>query len=335
MTAGLKKIIRRMARPLVRLTDGLREPNFIGSEHIHGLDSIHGICRSATLIARPGNDGKGSITFGEKVWLGEDVEIEINHDQTIVIGADTSLQNGCVIRGDVTIGAHCTFARNVMAMSTQHHFRDMPAWLIRDQDRAYTAAHSKSDPAAGIFIEEDCWFGAGSAVMPGTYIGRGAIIGANTVVTRDIAPYEVHGGTPNRRLSIRLPFAPPAKIDAKNDDNLPYFYRGFRLTQAELAQSRKIGVIGASQSIRLVLKGGGDTVTIYGKCQPQIGTMRIAVNGQECAEKPNAAKEFSWTVPVSKVINGQIPAALREYTVVDILSDASVQDFGIAEAHIC
>lgn len=48
----------------------------------------------------------------------------------------------------------------------------------------------------GIIIEEDVWLGANVVVMPGITIGKGAIIGANSVVTKDIPPYSVAVGAP-------------------------------------------------------------------------------------------------------------------------------------------
>lgn len=49
------------------------------------------------------------------------------------------------------------------------------------------------------------WIGDGAVVMPGITIGPGAVIGANSVVTHNVAPYEVVGGVPARRIRRRFP----------------------------------------------------------------------------------------------------------------------------------
>lgn len=49
-----------------------------------------------------------------------------------------------------------------------------------------------------IVIEDDVWIGEGAVVMPGVRIGKGAIIGANAVVTKDIQPYTIVAGVPAR-----------------------------------------------------------------------------------------------------------------------------------------
>ena len=43
-------------------------------------------------------------------------------------------------------------------------------------------------------IEQDCWLGYASVIRAGVRIGRGAIIGANAVITRDVGPYEIWAG---------------------------------------------------------------------------------------------------------------------------------------------
>lgn len=49
-------------------------------------------------------------------------------------------------------------------------------------------------------LEDDVWVGAKVSIMPGVRIGRGSIVGAGSVVTRDIAPFTVVGGVPARVL---------------------------------------------------------------------------------------------------------------------------------------
>jgi lysophospholipase L1-like esterase len=53
-------------------------------------------------------------------------------------------------------------------------------------------------------IEADVWIGAGAILLAGVRIGRGAIVAAGAVVTKDVAPYEVHGGVPARKIRERF-----------------------------------------------------------------------------------------------------------------------------------
>ena len=54
-------------------------------------------------------------------------------------------------------------------------------------------------------IETDAWIGCGAILIAGVRIGRGAIVAAGAVVTKDVPPYEIHGGTPARKIGDRFP----------------------------------------------------------------------------------------------------------------------------------
>ncbi|HET7039766.1 MAG TPA: acyltransferase [Gemmatimonadales bacterium] len=58
---------------------------------------------------------------------------------------------------------------------------------------------------APIIIEEDVWLGAGVVVLPGVRIGRGAVVGAMSVVTRDVPPLNVVAGQPARTVRVLTP----------------------------------------------------------------------------------------------------------------------------------
>lgn len=58
-----------------------------------------------------------------------------------------------------------------------------------------------------ITIEADAWIGAGAVILPGVRIGRGAIVGANSVVTEDVPPLTIVAGLPAR--AVRTIPAPP------------------------------------------------------------------------------------------------------------------------------
>jgi maltose O-acetyltransferase len=58
---------------------------------------------------------------------------------------------------------------------------------------------------APIIIEEDVWLGAGVVVLPGVRIGRGAVVGALSVVTRDVPPLNVVAGQPARTVRVLTP----------------------------------------------------------------------------------------------------------------------------------
>ena len=54
-----------------------------------------------------------------------------------------------------------------------------------------------------IIIEDDVWIGRNAIVMPGVRIGKGSIIGAGSVVTKDVEPFSVMGGVPATLIKKR------------------------------------------------------------------------------------------------------------------------------------
>jgi maltose O-acetyltransferase len=56
---------------------------------------------------------------------------------------------------------------------------------------------------APIKIGTNVWIGARVTILPGVEIGNGAIVGANSVVTKDVMPYTVVGGVPARHIKDR------------------------------------------------------------------------------------------------------------------------------------
>ncbi len=57
----------------------------------------------------------------------------------------------------------------------------------------------------GVVIGNDVWIGTQSIILSGVTVGDGAIIAAGSVVTRDVPPYEIHGGNPAKMIKRRHP----------------------------------------------------------------------------------------------------------------------------------
>lgn len=55
-----------------------------------------------------------------------------------------------------------------------------------------------------IIIDEDCWIGAECILLPNVHIGLGAVVGAGSVVTKDVPPYAVVAGVPAKIIAIKF-----------------------------------------------------------------------------------------------------------------------------------
>jgi len=166
---------------------------------------------------------KGRLVLGDGIGIGRGAYFFVGSSQHQAIGRATNIQDGCRIYGNVAIGRGCIFSPNILVSTGKHTFDAFPHLPIAEQERV---AQSR-EPA--IRVMDDCWIGINAVLMPGITVGRGCIIGANAVVTKNLAPYSVAVGAPARTIRQRLEFAPPMRIEARRERDLPYFYDGFEL----------------------------------------------------------------------------------------------------------
>lgn len=105
-----------------------------------------------------------------------------------------------------TIGKYCSIARLTTIGVSGHDYKMVtthPVIIDPSYGCVDTMVHQdqKSAPAIG----HDVWIGMGSYVMRGVTIGNGAVVAANSVVVKNVAPYSIVGGNPARHINYRFP----------------------------------------------------------------------------------------------------------------------------------
>lgn len=128
----------------------------------------------------------------------------------IIVGKFVVLQGIRMICNDsITIGDHCMFSWGCVI--TDSWFTDDKIFSV-EQRRAMLEKTAKSSNRhlefknpKPIVIEENVWVGFGAIILPGVIIGRGAVIGCNTIVSENILPYAVAVGAPARIIKYLEP----------------------------------------------------------------------------------------------------------------------------------
>ena len=173
-----------------------------------------------------------------KILIGNDVQIlagtEINVDKFLIIGSFTSIQKNSNLHGNITIGSGVVFAHNIYISSGSHVFKWKNYLPIKLQDKL-----SNCEDRA-VKIGDDCWIGANVVIMPGIEIGRGSVIGANSVVTRNILPYSIVVGSPAAVIDKRLDYLPQTRIDSNVDADIIYLYEGFEYIDKTLQSIKRV-----------------------------------------------------------------------------------------------
>jgi len=99
-----------------------------------------------------------------------------------------------IIPPGVTLGNYVLIGPGLYIVGNDHNFR-IPGSPIIFSGRPYQRT---------THIGDDCWIGARVTIMRGVNVGRGAIIGSGSVVTKDVPDYEIVGGVPAKFIGRRF-----------------------------------------------------------------------------------------------------------------------------------
>ncbi len=146
------------------------------------------------VIIHRSKDG-GPLKLGDKVVILRDTIIEIAEGGSVSIGAETYIHQNCqliVAKNQLKIGARVMIAGYCSFYPHDHGF--VPNEPIRIQPLV-----SKGP----IVIGDDAWLGTGVIVLGGVEIGEGAVIGAGSVVTKDVPKNGLAYGVPARVVKMR------------------------------------------------------------------------------------------------------------------------------------
>lgn len=129
--------------------------------------------------------------FGIKIGKGSTIHTKARFydPRNIIIGDDTIIGEEVVLDGRamLKIGNHVDIASEVMIYNSQHDI----------EDKNFTA---KDEP---VVIEDYVFIGPRVIILPGITIGRGAIVAASAVVTKNVPPYAIVGGVPAKIIGER------------------------------------------------------------------------------------------------------------------------------------
>ena len=136
-----------------------------------------------------------TISFEDSVSIGKN-SFFTAEGGSIVVGNNTAFNMNVHINasvgGKIQIGEWCLIGPNVV-MRTANHRYDNPNLFIRQQGHC----------AGDIYIEDDVWIGANAVILGGVHIGRGAVVGAVAVVTKDVPSMAIVIGVPAKVIKFR------------------------------------------------------------------------------------------------------------------------------------
>ncbi|MGH7771211.1 MAG: DapH/DapD/GlmU-related protein [Candidatus Binatia bacterium] len=167
--------------------------------YVGDYTTINGLSRDGLQL---GDD----VRIREHVWIQATSSLA-NLGKGLVVGYNTYIGPRCMIGagGGITIGSNVTIGAAVDLLAENHNFAnaDLP---INEQGVT----------RKGIVVEDDVWIGNRVIVLDGLRIRKGAVIGAGSVVTKDVPPYTVVVGNPARPAGRRTGSRRPPALEEPN-----------------------------------------------------------------------------------------------------------------------
>jgi acetyltransferase-like isoleucine patch superfamily enzyme len=142
----------------------------------------------------------------------------VRNARSIAIGHHTTVLESWVLsdvqpgkpasRPKIRIGSYCVIMHEFqcnasVSVEIQDYVLIAPRVFVTDSDHIVDEAGERTTlcerfRSAPVVIEHDCWLGVNAVVLKGVRIGHHSVIGANTVVTRDVPPLSIVAGSPGR-----------------------------------------------------------------------------------------------------------------------------------------
>ncbi len=191
-------ITRIVSKLLTKLTNLYYKKVLVATK---GLDAVHCVAIKGKPIIQISKNAK--VVLGKNVTLNSrnygyhhanmhsPVKLMADREHAIIkIGDNTRINGACLhAYNRIEIGKNCLIAANVQILDASGHelsFED-------PSDRINTSSEGKP-----ILIEENVWIGLNAIILSGVRIGKGSVIGANTVVSKDVPPMVVFAGNPGK-----------------------------------------------------------------------------------------------------------------------------------------
>lgn len=147
------------------------------------------VFETGVLVFHPEN-----ITLGDNIYVGHYTILKGYYLNRMSIGSNVWIGQQCFFHsgGGLTIEECVGIGPGVRIMTTRH----------RDLGRELPISHTELSTGE-VVLESGCNIGMSASILPGVRVGRGAMVGAGAVVTRDVPPYAVVAGVPARVLRER------------------------------------------------------------------------------------------------------------------------------------
>lgn len=138
-------------------------------------------------------------SYGNNSYIGHDCIFSYSN---ISIGYHTYIGSKCVLQsahGEIIIGNHVMFGAGVHIHGGNHIYNQVGVYMDE--------VHKEEGQDGVVLIEDDVWVGSNAIILGGSHgikLGEGCVVGAGSVVTKDVPAYSVVVGSPAKVIKMRF-----------------------------------------------------------------------------------------------------------------------------------
>lgn len=122
----------------------------------------------------------------------------------VTIGRYTNINHASHLEGPLSIGIGCAIAGRLIIRTSNHNYKYLNMNYIYQRSYLNSNITPKRTDKIGVKIGNMVWIGDSVIILPGVKIGDGAVIGAGSVVTRDVPNYSIVAGSPATVINYRF-----------------------------------------------------------------------------------------------------------------------------------
>lgn len=161
---------------------------------------------------------------------------KVSSPENIFMEEDTSIADGAVImngkRGKFIMKKWSFSSVDLLVIGGNHMpVVGVPQIKVTNKMKAQLDTDNKY--SKGVIVEEDVWIGARVTLLPGVCVGRGSIIAAGAVVSKDVKPYSIVGGVPSKFIKFKW------TIEEIMEHEKKLYKENERITEVELTKMFK------------------------------------------------------------------------------------------------
>lgn len=203
----LKKTIRRILRCLTQKGQTNEDSSKGNLQRYARIGNS--ICNDVNLRLEDPEDGRIYLTIGNDCivsgnYIFESKQGKIEIGQHCFIGYSTFISRSSIsIGNNVTIAWGCTiYDHNSHSLDYLERRKDIDdeLWSLRNGQSTYKNKNWNSVKSSPITICDDAWIGMNCIILKGVTIGEGAVVGAGSVVTKDVPAWTVVAGNPAKTV---------------------------------------------------------------------------------------------------------------------------------------